>query len=77
MISFAGVEPSPHTRVQWFGREEWLRSASGACGMAWHQAANVMGTPRVDFFFKKERVQMMNGVKMKTEYRNVIEQYVK
>jgi thioredoxin reductase (NADPH) len=46
--------------------------------MAWRrQAAGVMGTPRVDFFYKKERVQMMNGVKMKTEYRNVIEQYVK
>jgi thiol-disulfide isomerase/thioredoxin len=65
------------------------RSEGGREGGAWNdtqascpaecasclQAANVMGTPRVDFFFKKERVEQMNGVKMKTEYRNLIEKY--
>jgi len=40
------------------------------------EASEVMGTPRVDFFFNKERVQVMNGVKMKTDYRKVIDQYV-
>ena len=40
------------------------------------EAAGVMGTPRVDFFLNKERIQVMNGVKMKTEYRTLIDQHV-
>jgi len=38
------------------------------------QAAGVMGTPRVDFFYKKERLTSLNGVKMKSEYRRIIEE---
>ena len=34
-----------------------------------------MGTPRVDFFYKKARVEVMNGVKMKSDYRKVFDQY--
>lgn len=37
------------------------------------EAAGIMGTPRVDFFFQKERIKVMSGVKMKSEYREVID----
>jgi len=37
------------------------------------EAAGVMGTPCVQFFKNKKRVQVINGVKMKSDYRKAIE----
>jgi len=37
------------------------------------EAAGVMGTPCVQVFKNKERVQVLNGVKMKKEYREVLD----
>jgi len=39
------------------------------------EAAGVMGTPTVQFFYKKERVSVMSGMKMKSDYRKVFDQY--
>mmetsp|Transcript_38630 Transcript_38630/g.46763 ORF Transcript_38630/g.46763 Transcript_38630/m.46763 type:complete len:588 (-) Transcript_38630:788-2551(-) len=37
------------------------------------EAAGVSGTPRVDWFKKKDRIEVMNGVKMKSEYRKLLD----
>lgn len=40
------------------------------------EAAGVMGTPTVQIFHKKERIGVLNGMKMKSEYRKVIDTVV-
>ena len=40
------------------------------------QAAGVTGTPTIQFFKNKDRVESLPGVKMKKDYKAVIEQYV-
>mmetsp|Transcript_3763 Transcript_3763/g.12975 ORF Transcript_3763/g.12975 Transcript_3763/m.12975 type:complete len:91 (-) Transcript_3763:175-447(-) len=37
------------------------------------QAAGISGTPCVQVFKNKERIEVMNGVKMKSVYREVID----
>ena len=37
------------------------------------EAAGVTGTPTIQFFKSKERVQHLPGVKMKKEYRQLID----
>jgi len=37
------------------------------------EAAGVVGTPTTHIFYKKERLKVLSGVKMKAEYREVIE----
>jgi thioredoxin reductase (NADPH) len=37
------------------------------------EAAGVAGTPTTQIFYKKERLKVLSGVKMKSEYRDVIE----
>jgi len=37
------------------------------------EAAGVAGTPTTQIFYKKERLKVLSGVKMKSEYREVIE----
>lgn len=37
------------------------------------EAAGVTGTPMVQIFYQKERVEVMSGVKMKSEYRKVLD----
>lgn len=39
------------------------------------QAAGVTGTPCVQFFYKKDRVANLPGMRNKSEYRGIIEQY--
>lgn len=41
------------------------------------EAAGVSGTPTIQFFKDKERVHSVAGVKMKREYRAMIDQYVR
>ena len=40
------------------------------------EAAGVMGTPTVHFFLDKARVAELSGVKMKKEYRGVVDKYL-
>lgn len=40
------------------------------------EAAGVNGTPTVQFFKAKDMVQSMPGVRMKRDYKSVIDQYV-
>jgi len=40
------------------------------------EAAGVMGTPCVQFFQTKQRVAVLSGVKMKKDYREIIDQHV-
>ncbi|KXZ55415.1 hypothetical protein GPECTOR_3g66 [Gonium pectorale] len=40
------------------------------------EAAGVMGTPTVQMFKDKARVEQLSGVKMKKDYRQIIERYV-
>ena len=37
------------------------------------EAAGVTGTPMTQIFYEKERIETLSGVKMKSEYRRVIE----